>query len=45
MLAQIAGVIETAGLQGGVIGRDLGNGGLGQDVFGDVVDRAVHDLE
>lgn len=42
MLAQVAGVIEGARLQIGAIGGDLGKGGFGQDLLGDIVDRAVH---
>jgi len=44
MLAQVADVIETVGLEHGGIGCDLGKGGLGQNILGDVVDRAVNDL-
>src|SRR5882757_4623071 len=44
MLAKVASVIETARLQIGAIGGDLGEGGLGQDLVGDIVDNTVHDF-
>src|SRR5580658_8917583 len=44
MLPQIAGVIEAARLNIGAVGRDVGQGGLGQDLGGDVVDAGIGDL-
>ena len=44
MLAKVASVIETARLQIGAIGGDLGEGGLGQDLVGEIVDNTVHDF-
>lgn len=44
MLAQVAGVIAADRLEVDFVRRDLGKGGLGQDCFGHVLDRLVHDL-
>lgn len=44
MLARIADVIEVAGLQVGAGHGDLGQGGLAEDIGGDVLDRCVHDF-
>ena len=44
MLSEIAGVIEMAGLQIGARHRDLGNGGLRQNLRGHIVDRTIGDL-
>ncbi|MEY9427281.1 NADPH:quinone reductase-like Zn-dependent oxidoreductase [Bradyrhizobium ottawaense] len=44
MLAHIAGVIEVNCLEVDVFGRDPGQGGLGQDRLGDVLDRTPGDL-
>ena len=38
MLAQVAGVIELAGLQVGIVRADLRQGGFAQDVGGHVLD-------
>ena len=44
VLAQIADVIEMAGLQVGPRRTDLGQGRLAEDLGGDVLDRAVRDF-
>src|ERR1700694_50203 len=44
MLPEIAAMIETAGLQIGVRDRDFGNGGLRQNLGGDIADRSVGDF-
>ena len=44
VLAQIVGVIEAVGLRVGVVDGDFGEGGLGQNLLGDVLDRAVQDF-
>lgn len=44
VLAQVAGVIAADRLEVDFVRRDLGKGGLGQDCFGHVLDRLVHDL-
>src|SRR5581483_504930 len=44
VLAQVVGVIEAIGLPIEVIDRDFGEGGFGQNLLGDVLDRAVHDF-
>jgi hypothetical protein len=44
VFAQIAGVIEAAGLQIGAGRPDFGKGCLGQDLGGNVVDRAIGDF-
>jgi hypothetical protein len=44
MFAKIAGVIERAGLQIGAWRADLGKGGLGQNIGGDVLDRGIGDF-
>jgi hypothetical protein len=41
---KIAGMIEMAGLQIDAGGLDIGNGGLGQDFGGDIIDRGVGDF-
>jgi hypothetical protein len=37
-------MVEAAGLQIGAAGRNFGQRGLGQDIGGDVLDRAIGDL-
>jgi hypothetical protein len=44
MFAKIAGVIERAGLQIGAWRADLGKGGLGQTIGGDILDRGIGDF-
>jgi hypothetical protein len=44
MLAPVAGMVEAAILQIGTASGDLGEGGLRQNILGDIVDRAVDDL-
>src|SRR5258708_27453957 len=44
MLRKIVAMIETAGLQIGARDRDFGNGGLRQNLGGDIVDRGVGDF-
>jgi hypothetical protein len=44
MLAPIAGVIETAGLQIGPGDRDFGNCRLRQNLGGNIVDRSIGDF-
>jgi hypothetical protein len=44
MLAQFTRMIEPGGLQIGGRSRNFGQGGLRQDLSGDIVDRAVGDL-
>src|SRR5713226_2329879 len=44
MLAEIAAMIETAGLQIGARDRYFGNGGLRQNLGGNIVDRGVDDF-
>jgi hypothetical protein len=44
VLAQVAGMVEAGVLHIDAGGFDLGEGGLRQDLLGDVVDRAVHDF-
>jgi hypothetical protein len=44
MLAQVMGMIEAVGLRVGIIDRDFGEGGLGENLLGDILDRANHDL-
>ena len=44
VFAQIAGVIEATGLQIGPGRPDFGKGCLGQDLGGNVVDRAIGDF-
>jgi hypothetical protein len=41
LFAQIARMIETVRLQIGIRGRDLGNGGFGQNLGRDVVDCGI----
>jgi hypothetical protein len=44
MLAKVAGVIETAGLQIGASRPDFGNGSLGQNFGRDIIDRRISDF-
>jgi hypothetical protein len=44
MLCEIAGMIETAGLQFGAGDRDFGKGGFGENLFRDIVDRDIRDF-
>jgi hypothetical protein len=44
MPAQIADMIEPGVLQIGIASGDVGEGGLRQDILGDIVDRAVRDF-
>src|SRR5271154_4682537 len=44
MFAEIAGMVETVGLQVGTSDRDFGSGGLGQNLGGDVVNRGIGDF-
>src|SRR5258708_6049041 len=44
MLAEIAGVIEAAGLQIGAGGRDFGKCCLRQNLGGNIVDRSIGDF-
>ena len=44
MLAEIADVVETAGLQIGTGRPDLGQGRLAENLRSDVLDRAVRDF-
>jgi hypothetical protein len=37
-------MVEAAGLQIGAAGRNFGQRGLGQDIGGDILDRAIGDL-
>jgi hypothetical protein len=44
MLAQVAGMIETVGLQARTAGRNCGQCRLSQNIGGDVLDRRIDDL-
>jgi hypothetical protein len=44
VLAQVAAVVECAGLQIGVVSANLGEGGLAENIGGDVLDRGLIDL-
>jgi hypothetical protein len=44
VLCQIAGMVEPAGLQIGTCQADFRNGGLGQNLGRDIVDRGIGDL-
>jgi hypothetical protein len=44
MLSEIVVMIEMAGLQIGAGGGDFGDGGLGQNLGGDIVDRGICDF-
>jgi len=44
VFAQVANVIEMAGLQVGARRTDVGQGRFAEDLGGDVLDRAIRDL-